>query len=215
LISLSLSILSIFSSSNGQSECPFKDCDCRGDDFLLVNCDGNNNSSLPNRTSNDANLSTLIIRNYISERDQLPNNYLSNLTIKTLVIYNIGLRVINKNTFDGVKALEKLFIFQNNITNISVDAFSQIGSTITRLDLNENKITSELFASFVPALSYLRRLTDLNLSKNKIQRLAADAFVSLDSSLTSLNLTKNGIDDTAFIQMAPALSVLENLKSKI
>jgi Leucine-rich repeat (LRR) protein len=212
LVSLIFSILSF---SNGQSKCPFQGCNCNGDEFLFVYCDSKSTSALPDRIFNTtvAKLVILELRNFISSNGELPANYLSNLTIRRLIMYNIGLKVINNNTFDGVSGLIELVFAENNIKNISVDAFSQIGNNITILDLSANNLSSKDFASFIPTFSYLTQLTELNLSRNSIQSLPADAFVSFNTSLTKLYFDDNGIDDDAFMQIGPALSNLGNLNT--
>jgi hypothetical protein len=214
LVSLILSILPL---SKGQFRCPFKNCICDdyGDDRISIYCNGNSTSTLPDKIYNTTvtKFVLLELRNFTLSNGEFPANYLSNFTIRRLRMYNIGLKVVNNNTFDGVSGLIELVFAENNIKNISVDAFSQIGNNITILDLSANNLSSEDFASFIPAFSYLTQLTELNLSTNSIRSFEEYFFIPFKFSLKNLYLSDNGIDDSTFIQIERALSILGNLNT--
>ena len=83
---------------------------------------------------------------------------------------------------------------QNDIVNITVDAFAQIGN-LQSLDLTGNsQITSTIKYQIVNLLKPLKQLTDLRLIATGLQSVPRNLFRNL-SKLTSLSLQSNQIEE--------------------
>jgi Leucine-rich repeat (LRR) protein len=166
-------------------------CYCMMDVNYYVDCYGSDSTSITlpariyNASKQDVHVLTITIYGY-NQIEELPANYLSNLTIKYIKMGKIEIKQINKNTFAGVKELLRLSLNENStIGTITSDAFTQEAQGIQFIYLDNNGMSGSTFAEYLPAFSKLTKLTQLDLNKNNIQNLPEDAFSGFKASLTA------------------------------
>lgn len=118
----------------------------------------------------------------------IPAKDLQNL--KGLSVGGNRLRHVNDGWFNAYPSLTSLNLDNNDIRELSQDAFSGLEETLRTLELNGNKLKK------VPreAIQHLKKLESLELTHNHIKKIYARSFNS-SKQLVTLNLRGNGISD--------------------
>jgi Ran GTPase-activating protein (RanGAP) involved in mRNA processing and transport len=86
----------------------------------------------------------------------------------------------------------------------------QVNTTVTNIDLDDNRIGAEGASEFAEALKVNTSLMDISLSWNDIGAegvLALADALKVNTSVTNINLSKNGIGDDGASALADALKV--------
>lgn len=153
----------------------YNDCICTfnkqaSDKIENVNCRKQLLVQLPkrNESSYAANLINLIdfSTNYIQH---IPDDYFRGLYVNTLDLSNNQINRISKNVFRDIARLITLNINDNNLKEISNDAFKPLRDFLINLTLSANKL--EISEGLNDALSMLQDIEYLDLSKNQLIRV--------------------------------------------
>ncbi|KAH1028547.1 hypothetical protein HUJ05_001896 [Dendroctonus ponderosae] len=142
-----------------------------------------------------------------------PGTFLGLKNLQKLDISVNSLRMVEDDAFEGLDNLEYLNLKDNNILLIPASALGRL-PRLTSLQLDYNRITalsSEILHSIAERVTKLvissnvvrelssatfqnfRNLKNLDLKRNWITSLSADAFVGLEDSLEHLDLSENKI----------------------
>lgn len=158
------------------------------------------------------------------EKIDLSNNLISNIedqsfkpsskTLKTIVLANNKIQILNDDVFGGVsflklkkiefKSLEILDVSKNVISYVHEDAFSSL-KKLQRLDLSSNKIDKLNKKHF----ENLENLEFLDISDNLYSSIEQDTFFDL-KNLKMLNISQNKMESFDFLCLKNS-SKLEHL----
>ena len=118
----------------------------------------------------------------------IPAKDLQNL--RGLSVAGNRLRHLNDGWFYAFPSLTSLNLDDNDIRELSADAFNGLESTLRTLELNHNKLKK------IPreALQNLEKLESLELHHNNIKKIYARSFNN-SKNLVTLNLRHNAISD--------------------
>ncbi len=111
-------------------------------------------------------------------------------TTKVLFPLN-SISFVPANYFINLTSLDEIALHQNEITNISDAAFSQV-PTVTKINLYDNQLSviREMMFSGLP------NLATLILSENRIHTTEPECFKD-NSALTLLNLARNSLQNVS------------------
>ena len=120
----------------------------------------------------------------------IPAKDLQNL--RGLSVAGNRLRHLNDGWFYAFPSLTSLNLDNNDIRDLSVDAFSGLEGTLRTLELNHNKLKK------IPreALQHLEKLESLEMHHNNIKKIHARSF-NASKHLVTLNVRYNDISDVS------------------
>ncbi|KAF7632368.1 hypothetical protein Mgra_00008217 [Meloidogyne graminicola] len=122
----------------------------------------------------------------------LEDNLFQGLYIKKLELIDCGIKILKKGAFKGLDSvLQEISIIGNKILELSFNAFHQMNSLI-RLDLSNNFIEELKSEHALPRIS---KLSDLNLSHNRITSIHKTFFDNVKHSLQTINLGHNLLEE--------------------
>ena len=103
-------------------------------------------------------------------------------------------------TFGKFLTLQRVFAFGRNLGYVECDVIAKMlteNTTVTRLDLWDNKLDSECVDKICEGLAHNNTLTHLDLSGNKLDSECADKICEVlahNNTLTDLRLSYNNLD---------------------
>ncbi|KAL3096035.1 hypothetical protein niasHS_005794 [Heterodera schachtii] len=122
----------------------------------------------------------------------LSNNYFAGLYIRRLELINCEIELLEKGAFGGLEnVLQELAINGNRIKEMMPETIAGFHSLV-RLDLSNNSI-EELKAEH--SLPRLPKLTDIDLSHNRISAVHKTFFDGVKGTVQTINLGHNVIEE--------------------
>jgi hypothetical protein len=107
------------------------------------------------------------------------------LTTTELTLVRCGINSITKNAFDDLPNLQRLVLFENNISALNW----RVPSEVNRLDLRSNRIPN------IPRRAFINNnnLRILSLQNNTISYISSTAFDRANSRLYEIGLSGNNL----------------------
>lgn len=119
----------------------------------------------------------------------LTDRMFDGLFVKKLDLTNNEVENVSSRAFAGLENVLQILILRNNrLKSVPISSLADLNS-LTQLDISENHIGDIVRDEDV--LPNLPKLTDFNLSSNKICNLHKDVFENVKNSLQTLNLGDN------------------------
>uniref|UniRef100_A0A914H0R2 Uncharacterized protein n=1 Tax=Globodera rostochiensis TaxID=31243 RepID=A0A914H0R2_GLORO len=143
--------------------------------------------------SSQAHLGLLkVLSIHSSSINVLTNNFFSGLYIRRLELTNCEIEIVEKGALGGLESvLQELAINGNPIKEIWPETIAGLHSLV-RLDLSNNSI-DELKAEH--SLPRMPKLTDIDLSHNRISAVHKTFFDGVKGTLQTINIGHNIIDE--------------------
>ena len=124
--------------------------------------------------------------NYIKELSKDAFSSVGLVHLQKISLKDCGIQRIDENAFSGLKILTEINLENNNITKLPVKLFDG-NERLQKIILSKNHISSLSAIQFPP----LRQLREIDLSASGIKTISAKAFRNLGSSLYTINLHDN------------------------
>lgn len=224
------------------SDCLFKGCSCSSsslDNSYDVKCVYDimsNNSRFPVRQSSSSfqnrEINIMLVNRYSFKR--IPDNIFRNLSIRTLILAENDLEVLNKRAFSGIRGLRMLHLIEKRLKRIEPGVFEPLGNGLTEINLiNLIGMTTGRVDEFFRETVYLEHLDTfklnhmrfdtlkeewmaflgnlryLSLASNNLRNLSVDLF-ELSTRLISLDLNDNYLSE-----IDPLFRTLDSVKSNL
>jgi len=183
----------------------------------------------------------LEVRNYKSKGFTLPENYFLNLglqNVTSIKIVNSSLISVHKSAFNGLTSLRDVILSNNKIRSIDPTTF-QFNTNLKAVLLGGNPLKFSFSGEFanasvlesesletlfldscklmeIPSFDSLKNIEHVNLRKNRIKKVSANAFYQLEF-LEEINLSDNFIDsiDSEAFSTISELSTLNLARNPI
>ena len=146
----------------------------------------------------------------------LCNSNLVEFDIGASNLQALGAKKIAK-ALQKISSLKKLYISNNNITDIVADDIVAIISCnkIQELDVSKNNLKAAGIIKLAQALQIISTLTSLYINNNKVTDEAADdiaAAISCNPRLEEFDIGENRIQDKGAIRLAKSLQQISTLR---
>lgn len=237
-ISLLLLSCSVLICTASEVECIlFNGCICTPDNDVrcIFNVNRSRSYEFPRRLFSNAShhINLMLINGYNFKR--IPDYPFSDLTIRTLILAENNLEVLNRYAFEGVRGLSMLHVIEKKLKHIEPGVFEPLGDTLVELgivhvdsmrpsridELFRETVFLQRLATFKLShvrfafikeewMAFLGNLSYLSLSNNNLSNLSADIF-EYNSNLISIDLSNNRLRDLNIV-FTSCSSVQSSLK---